>query len=629
MRQALFLVSFVFICGLHSGAQQKLDLPTLIPFKQRGNFGFKTQSNQVLIPPIYKNVGLFVNGKAIVSKKIKGKRWSGIIDTTGKEIVPVKYTLCYFITNEGRGFVASNFIAPNTCFTIVKDGDKFINNMGIWDRNGDVVLEPEYVSIVPYYHNRIGMYFLVKKRIGSDEKIAVYNTLGDCLMPLADTKALGEWEVEMLQAKKSRNIPTKEDLLRADTTKSFTYINGLEYRGFEPSQAIVMNKKTKLYGVYNLATNTYELTPNYRHIAVLGNGQLICTLPDKKAKRVVYNSSFLVIDSLDNKIEFIGFWGSQFGYTNYDVVYSGNYKPLNQPGYLRPIYKHFPRLGLALVIDKNLNTAAVFDTLGNRLFQQQLSTKYLYDIHPLNNHVEQELKEATSLDSVQMVLRIAFAPLAEMPITNNFGLSYDGQMYYGLFMGKLSAIPASEIENFPMIQLDGINKVFEFINGKKIPLPKSLRYLLLFGTDSMYAATHITSPTFYQVDKTGKLRLLEANERLVLIERLNAGVDSVINNCALCKFKQPYVPDQNWQWDYQALSSDALNISLPNLVPQANPSSAKLDLSKGQHIFFHRTTLQVFGIYKKYKRIHPTPYYALFRVNRKNGDLKNYVIRTF
>jgi hypothetical protein len=87
--------------------------------------------------------------------------------------------------------------------------------------------------------------------------------------------------------------------------------------------------------------------------------------------------------------------------------------------------------------------------------------------------------------------------------------------------------------------------------------------------------------------------------------------------------------NQNWIWEYQQFSDDVLSIPIPNLVPQANPSSTKIDLSTGQYFFFHRTTLKVFGVYKKYEGILPTPYYALFRVNKKNGDLKSYEIKKF
>jgi len=145
----------------------------------------------------------------------------------------------------------------------------------------------------------------------------------------------------------------------------------------------------------------------------------------------------------------------------------------------------------------------------------------------------------------------------------------------------------------------------------------------------MYAASHITSPNFYQVDLSGKLRLLKPHERLALIARINAGVTPEINDCASCTFKHPIMPNQNWVWDYQGFSTNVIRISTPNLVPQANPSSAEIDLSKGRYFFYHKTSLQVFGVYKKHKRISPTPYYTLFRVTRKNGDLKNYVIRTF
>lgn len=68
MRHVLTVSCLLYLCCLFSYAQTAADLPQLIPFKQKGNFGFKTQNNQIVIPAVYKNVGLFVHGKAIVSK---------------------------------------------------------------------------------------------------------------------------------------------------------------------------------------------------------------------------------------------------------------------------------------------------------------------------------------------------------------------------------------------------------------------------------------------------------------------------------------------------------------------------------------------------------------------------------
>jgi hypothetical protein len=148
-RNALYvshLLFFTFFCS-YSYAQKTLDLPQLIPFKQKGNFGFKTQKNQIVIAPVYKNVGLFVNGKVIVSKQINGKILTGVIDNTGHEVVPIKYRLMYGIFNDGRGFTTNGFIAPDACFTVIIDDEKYINKMGVLDRNGDVVLEPDYLGL--------------------------------------------------------------------------------------------------------------------------------------------------------------------------------------------------------------------------------------------------------------------------------------------------------------------------------------------------------------------------------------------------------------------------------------------------------------------------------------------------
>lgn len=628
MRHVLTVSSLLYLCCLFSFAQTAADLPQLIPFKQKGNFGFKTQNNQIVIAPVYKNVGLFVHGKAIVSKDINGKRLTGVIDTTGHEIVPIKYRLLYGIFNDGRGFETNGFIATDACFMIIIDDEKYINKMGVLDRNGDIVLEPDYLYIQPRFNDSIGVVFEVRKRIESDEKTAIYNSLGKCIFPFSKGNVLSDWENQMRGLPK-KTEPSKEQLLKADTTKAYTYVQGLHLHGFPLNQAIVRDKKTMFYGVYNLATQKYILPPAYRYISVLGNAHLVCTSPIIKAKKLVYNQTYQVIDSLDSKSEFTFMWGSQFSYTNSGVVYSGNYKPLNKPGIQRSRQKHFPKLGLMLIIDKNLNTVGVFDTLSNVVFESSLATKYLYDDPAFDDDVEDKLEQAETLDTIIKYFRIGFAPLAENASSNKFRTSPDGQIYYGRFGGKLVAISAKDVERFPMIKRDGIKLVFEFINGKQIPLPEDLRYLLLFGSDSMYAAKHITSKEFYEVDLTGKLRLLNDSERLALIARINQTVKPVVNNCFSCTFQKPIMLNQNWIWEYQQFSSNELSIPLPNLVPQANSSSAKIDLSSGRYFFFHRTTLKVFGIYKKHQGIVPTPYYALFRVNRKNGELKNYLIKKF
>ncbi len=626
MRKALCLFVLLCWCGAFAYAQSNANLPSLIPFKHKGKFGFKTQTNQVVINPIYSNVGLFTHGKAIVSKDIHGKRLTGVIDTTGKEIVPIKYSIYAALSNRGQGIAANNFIVPDACFLIIIDEEKYTNRMGVLDRNGDMVLEPDYTHIQPRFLDSVGLVFEVRKRIESDEKTAFYNSVGTCILPFTKGNIWNEWE-KLIRPKPTRVAPSTEELLKADTTQPYTYVRGLQHRGFASGLAIVMDRKTTLYGVHNLATNHFVLPTSFRYIHAFGHGYLVCTLPNKKAKIQVYNSSFQLIDSMDEKSAFNHYWGSQFAYTLSGVVYSGNYKPLNQEGNLRPKAKHFEKLGVLLIIDRNSNTACVFDTLGTALVQYPLPVKYLYDVYPYNEKIDDELEHAASIDSLQKIVQIAFAPLSEKSVLYKSGLSLDEHMYYGIYKGKLTAIPATDVERFPMIKRHGVKSVFEFMNGKQLSLPENLRYLLLFGTDSMYAASHITSKKFYQVNLAGDLRLISANERLALIAQLNSGVTPVVNNCAPCTFKQPIVPNQNWTWDYQGFSEEQLLIPLPNLVPQANSSSARIDLSKGRYIFYHKTTLEVVGIYKKHKRMMPTPYYTLFRVNRKNGDLKKYVIK--
>jgi hypothetical protein len=163
MRHILAVISLFLLCSSFNIAQTTLDLPQLIPFKYKANFGYKNSNNQIIINPIYQNVGLFVNGKAIVSKDINGIRLSGVIDTNGIELVPIKYRLSSSIYMEGRSMAADGFIDTKACFTIVMDEYKQTNSIGVWDRNGDVIIDADFTSIHAEGDKTKGLFFVAKK----------------------------------------------------------------------------------------------------------------------------------------------------------------------------------------------------------------------------------------------------------------------------------------------------------------------------------------------------------------------------------------------------------------------------------------------------------------------------------
>jgi hypothetical protein len=68
--------------------------------------------------------------------------------------------------------------------------------------------------------------------------------------------------------------------------------------------AVIKDKKTALYGVYNLKTKKYILPPSYRYIGTIGRGFLVCTLLEKKRKTIVLNNQYHVIDTLTEKKRF-------------------------------------------------------------------------------------------------------------------------------------------------------------------------------------------------------------------------------------------------------------------------------------------------------------------------------------
>jgi hypothetical protein len=56
---------------------------------------------------------------------------------------------------------------------------------------------------------------------------------------------------------------------------------------------------------------------------------------------------------------------------------------------------------------------------------------------------------------------------------------------------KLIAVNAQDVEKYISIKRYDVKQVFECLNGKQIPLPEDLRFLFIFGNDTLFAAkTH-------------------------------------------------------------------------------------------------------------------------------------------
>jgi hypothetical protein len=113
--KSIFLFSFVFALSVNTKAQ-KLE-PALIQTMNGEVVGYKNPAGQVIIKPRFEEGNAFLNGYATVRI---GNRW-GMIDSTGREIVPLKYReLDYFAEGlAGASLDGKKFGYINTAGAVV------------------------------------------------------------------------------------------------------------------------------------------------------------------------------------------------------------------------------------------------------------------------------------------------------------------------------------------------------------------------------------------------------------------------------------------------------------------------------------------------------------------------------
>ena len=135
-----------------------------------GKFGFKRYDGKVLTPNIYTYTDRFQNGYCKVSKN---DSLCGIIDSTGKEIIPCEYQdLDYpkegkirFQKDNKYGFldINNNVVIPNTYLAASSffEGlavvavfiDSITVNYGFIDGNNNMVIQPKYQYAMPFVEN--------------------------------------------------------------------------------------------------------------------------------------------------------------------------------------------------------------------------------------------------------------------------------------------------------------------------------------------------------------------------------------------------------------------------------------------------------------------------------------------
>ncbi|AOY77960.1 WG repeat-containing protein [Clostridium formicaceticum] len=114
----------------------------LLPFKEsmEGKFGFIDEKGKVIIPPQFEGAQPFENCRAVVVNYKDYWPYYGLIDTRGKQVIPLRYNEVKFI---GEGRVA-------VCIPISKKNSFAGSRCAIADLNGKLVTDFLYTYVTTY-----------------------------------------------------------------------------------------------------------------------------------------------------------------------------------------------------------------------------------------------------------------------------------------------------------------------------------------------------------------------------------------------------------------------------------------------------------------------------------------------
>ncbi len=235
MKKIIIVFSFIFcISNLFSQNLQSYK------DEKSGKHGFKDANGKIIVTPVYDTLKAFEDGLAVVGKRVTYSDFEyGLINKTGKLVVPVKYVSIYirngFIVAEAnvKGFQKSGFIdktgkmitplkydyvgdissdmarvgIANKYGYINKAGIEIIpvkyeriysadNGIIITEKDGKPILVNKTAKETPLNYEKVGYEQFGKLLVKQNNKYGFINTKGEIVIPLKYDNAwdFSEWQ---------------------------------------------------------------------------------------------------------------------------------------------------------------------------------------------------------------------------------------------------------------------------------------------------------------------------------------------------------------------------------------------------------------------------------------------------
>lgn len=147
---------------------------SLLPVQQNGKTGFLNTKGQLVVKPIYTSAKAFIKQRSIVQL---GNRY-GVIDTTGKLVLPIEYNEIKLLNQQGQHFYSNHHVKnTDSIFIEVRSNNK----VGVFTHAGKPLLPVSYDQI--YFLGATGnrCYFLLH----SGNRYGLANVSGKQVLPIA------------------------------------------------------------------------------------------------------------------------------------------------------------------------------------------------------------------------------------------------------------------------------------------------------------------------------------------------------------------------------------------------------------------------------------------------------------
>ena len=254
MKFIKILLTFIYISANISLQAQ---LPELIPYNKNGKWGYSDSLRNIVIPCEYDSVNFFQNGFAVVGNCIDKVCLSGVIDMKGKLIVPVQYDKIEDFNEAG---VAKAY-----------RGD----NLGIVDKSGKEIVPCIYTLISAPWNN----YKDYMTKVSLDGKVGLINHKGIVSLPVQYDQIGGVFPYYWRRSE--FKIPIIEFKLNerhgfADSIGNILVHAQYDHRVFESNHYIIMKNEDK-FALYD-KTNGKEIFPcKYDNISIIGDREGLST----------------------------------------------------------------------------------------------------------------------------------------------------------------------------------------------------------------------------------------------------------------------------------------------------------------------------------------------------------------